>query len=294
MGFIIIIAIVIIFIYFKFVRGRKKLTIGTVNIITGAPKTGKSALCCYLSDITEKKKHRKVIWFNFFHKKEKRQEIPLYYSTIPVRRDYSPVTDDIVMRKKRMRYNSVMNVDEAYLFADSQQFTDQDVNTQLSLFTKLIGHETRSSDVLFINTQSIEDCHYAIKRCAPTYLMILEKPKWFFWFWARIKVREVYNTGVVPVTNVSSEDVGSDPAVKTIFMPTRYFKFYDCYAFSKLTDDLDVSDDIVHGKKLSNLKTNDIVSVKDIIERNKKNKIVVKGGDKNVRKSTRKSTASKK
>ena len=62
---------------------------------------------------------------------------------------YVPLTDDLLLRKKRFVYGSVIYVQEASLVADSQLIRDMDINERLMLFNKLIGHETKGGVIIY-------------------------------------------------------------------------------------------------------------------------------------------------
>ena len=80
--------------------------------------------------------------------------MPLIYSNVPLAMPYVPLTDDLLLRKKRFVYGSVIYVQEASLVADSQLIRDMDVNERLMLFNKLIGHETKGGVIIY-DTQCI-------------------------------------------------------------------------------------------------------------------------------------------
>lgn len=276
MTLILILIVVGIFLFFYINKKTKKLTISQVNLITGAPKTGKSLLCVCLSCRDHKKRHRKWRVKSFFQKLFKKpvSEEPLLYSNIPLKCPYVPLTKELLLRQKRFNYDSTIFIDEAYLVADSMSFGCEDVDDALSYFVKLIGHELHGG-ALFYDTQNVKDCHYAFKRCSTTYLYIRDKKKYPFFM--RLNTREIFNTEEVPIQNITQEDAQLDPAVKTILVPKKYFKYYDCYALSKLTDNLPVANNVI--EKTESLKTSEILSLKKFIkeekQKNKKQRSIV-------------------
>lgn len=282
---IILIVVLIIFLIFfiKYQRSKKKIVVQQVNVVTGAPKTCKSLLTLYLARKDYKKRLFRTKLYNFFHSAKKQKELPLFYSTIPVKFPHVILTEEMLLRKVRFRYNSVIFVDEAYLVADSESFKDSEVNESLSLFNKLIGHELRGGSV-FYNSQNIHDLHFAIKRVATNYIYIDSKRG--FPFFMNIHCRELVNSDEVSLTNVTYDDPKHDPSFRRLLIPKRYFKLYDCYCYSKLTDNLPIGEEIVDYKKLPDLKTSYVCNIKHGAN--------AKGGVKNVRKNTRKSTTTKK
>jgi hypothetical protein len=115
--------------------------------------------------------------------------------------------------------------------ADNMDFNNVDKNIELSLWTKLIAHETRGGKV-YIDTQSILDLHYAFKRVLSSYIFIQKRVD--FWFFAIVWVREMINTE--NGNNNFTADV--DESTKKVFLPRWWYKRYDRYEFSYFTDDL--------------------------------------------------------
>lgn len=79
-------------------KRRKKLVIQTVNVITGAPKTGKTLLAVKIAIKEVKKRRLKTYVYNFFHKNKR--ELPLLYTNAPVKYPYVKLTEDLLLRKK--------------------------------------------------------------------------------------------------------------------------------------------------------------------------------------------------
>lgn len=78
-------------------------------------------------------------------------EKPLLYSNIPLAVDgFTPLTLDLIQRKERFRYGSVIYVCESSLVADSMSFKDPLLNENMLLLNKLIAHETRGGYIFTI------------------------------------------------------------------------------------------------------------------------------------------------
>ena len=268
----IIVIVLLVLLLIRFNYRRKKLVIQTVNVITGAPKTGKTLLAVNLAIKEIRKRQFKVKIYNFFHKEKK--EIPLLYTNAPVKFPYVKLTEDLLLRKKRFSYCSVILIQEAYNVADSMSYNDLITNDNLSLLTKLIGHETRGG-CMFLETQNVHDLHFAFKRCATNYVYIMCNKKYPFFI--NLKCRELTNSDEVHITNISTDDVQDDPSFHNLWLLKKWFKFYDCYCYSALTDDLDVDSRLV--TDFSSLKTTDLIRLgKPKVE-------VLKGGVINERKN---------
>ena len=134
------------------------------------------------------------------------------------------------------------------------------MNEQLLLFNKLIGHETKGGYIVY-DTQSINDNHYAVKRCVTEYYYIHHMVKWIPFFLIAY-VRELRYSDDHQEFNVYDEDV--EESLKRVILSKRVWKKFDCYCYSILTDDLPVNANLVDGKTLPDLKAADIVSFKRI------------------------------
>lgn len=238
-------------------------------LITGGVKTGKSTLGVNLSEKSIKKNKRKVKINNFFRKlfKRKQLEEPLLYSNIPLAIPYVELTEDLLLRKKRFRYKSVIYVNEASLLANSQLIQNMDINERLSLFNKLIGHELKGGTIIY-DTQQVADNHYSVRRCLSNYLHIVHKIE--IPFFLILKVREcIYSDDASTVNAFNTDAVDS---TRMVLVPKSTWKKFDAYCYSYATDDLPVEDTVVVGDK------NDL-RVKSMISFNKRVINLYNGGE---------------
>lgn len=250
---LIIIIILLLFLYFKFF---KILATGVLVMVTGGVKKGKSLLSVYLTYKKYKAVHFKWRVSCFFRKIFKKPflEEPLFYSNIPVGFPYVKLTEDILLRKARCRIGSVIFVDEASLFADSQLIKNMDINNRLLLFNKLCGHAKLS--LLCYDTQQIEDCHYSIKRSLSTYYNVERCVKWIP-FVNILYVREYAYSLDKSVVNVHEGDIME--TYKRVIVPKKYYKYYDSTCYWPLFRDLPVEDNVIVPNK-KYLKADNIVS----------------------------------
>ena len=151
---IVILAIVLYVIYRK---NFKILKVPSVCLITGGVKTGKSLLSVQLSIKDYRARHRK--WWVLTKIFRKNLEEPLYYTNVAISfgnlkrknkgkshrldKNIVQITLDHMLRQVRFNYKSVIYIQESSLMADSMDFNNPDRNVELSLYNKLIAHETR-------------------------------------------------------------------------------------------------------------------------------------------------------
>lgn len=253
---IIIILIVLFILWFSYHHSFKKIVCGAINLITGAVKAGKSLLCVELSILDYKRRHLKWWISTTIFKKD--IEEPMYYTNVVISfknwqnsdniedckrkphkldKNICYITKDILLRQKRFAYKSVFYIQEASLCADSQEFTDKVRNATLSMFNKLFAHEGKGS-VLYYDTQSVCDLHYSIKRVVGSYFYI-QKTRNFFFFRV-LYIREMVNGEALTSTvNTVTDDI--DFSVRKYIIWRRFYKKYDRYYYSYMTDDLEVS-----------------------------------------------------
>lgn len=249
------------FIMGKFYSKFKVPKVGALTLVNGGLKTGKSTFAFYLAY----KNYRRAllawkirVWFQKLLRR-KEDEMPLFYSNIPVNVPYVKLTDDLILMKKRFRKCSVCFIDEASLLADSQLYKDDKINERLLMFCKLYGHCTHGS--LVFNTQAISDLHYAFKRCVSEYFYIhhLEKHIPFVLI---AKIREERYSDDGSVVNTYNEDV--EDSLKKVLIPKSTWKRFDAYAFSFLTDDKPCEDRVIDVKQ-KDLKARELLSFRVFI-----------------------------
>lgn len=249
-----IILVLVIILYCIYRKNFKRIKTPSVCLVTGGVKCGKSLLSVKLSIKQYKKNHRKW-WFanKIFRKK---LEEPLYYTNVFVTfgnskrkrstkkfvkgyhrldKNIRQVTLDELLRFKRFNYKSVIYIQEASLMADNMDFNNKIRNIDLSLFAKLIAHETRGG-MLFLDTQSVLDIHYSFKRVASTYLFIQKNLNLLLFH--VLYVREMINTE----NGVNNFDDDTECTMRKVLIPFWYHNKYDRYEYSYLTDCLSKDD----------------------------------------------------
>lgn len=252
--FIFLFLFLVLFLWRKF----KIPKISAVAMFTGGVKSGKSTCSVYFALSKYKSQCRKVRTANFFRKIFRKDllEMPLLYSNVPLKCKYVPVTDDLLLRRTRFVYRSVIYIQEASLVADSQLCKNMTINEQLLLFNKLIGHETKGGYLIY-DTQTISDNHYSVKRCLSEYFYVHDMIRWIP-FVLLAHVRELRYSEDNNEINVYDEDI--EDSLKTIIIPKKIWKKFDAYCYSVLTDNLPVENEIQDNRFEKDLKAKNIVS----------------------------------
>lgn len=238
----------------------KHLKVACVILINGAVKTGKSTLSVHLAYKHYRKNLRKYYIKKFFNRKKKFEK-PLFYSNIPLKFDYVPITNEILTRVKRIPYGSVCYLGEFSLVADNMFYKTGSIlqNETLMLFMKLFGHETGGSGKLFIDTQAVGDLPVNVRRCLSRYLYIERSIKWIP-FLLVFKVRELMFSEDNSSINTFSSDIEDN--CKTLIISKRIWKKFDYCCYSTFTDSLPVENNVVKGKDLKSLKVEKLPSFK--------------------------------
>lgn len=233
--------------------------VGSMAMVTGGVKSGKSTFSMALAYKQFKRNLRGVKIRNFFRRlfgKGNYEELPLFYSTIPLSIPHVLLTKELLKREHRFAYKSVIFVDEASLFADSTMVKDYDLNDRLLLFNKLIAHETHGGMVIY-NSQSISDVHFSVRRCLSEYFYVHSTFKWLP-FLLVVTVREERYSEDGSVISTYGEDV--EESLKRVIISKKVWKMFDCYCYSSMTDNLPVEKRVI--EDVETLKTDDIVSFK--------------------------------
>lgn len=256
---VVVLGLVLCWFILKLFKVFKIPKLNSLVMVTGGVKTGKSTLSVHMAIKTIK--HNvfvvkfKNVFRKIFHKPLK--EIPLIYSNVPLAIPYVPVTLGLLLRNERFVYGSVVYLQEASLVADSQLIKDKDINNKLLLFFKLFGHETHGGTCI-IDTQSISDVHYSLKRSLSEYFYIHHLTKWIpFFLIAHVIENRYSDDGTVTTTETQDTEL----TLRKVFIPKKCWKYFDCYCYSVLTDDLPVNRQVIKNNlQTRNLKAENIVS----------------------------------
>lgn len=243
---ILMVLLVVVFfvVWFKIRRSYKLPKISALTLITGGVKCGKSTFAVAVAIREHRRAVRRVKFRNFIRRLIGRNNfdpVPLLYSNIPLNVPYVPITSDLLLRKSRFEYGSIIYVNEASLLADSQLIRNVKLNTDLLLFNKLIGHETKGGKLIY-DTQSVSDVHYSIKRSLSEYFYIHHLRRGLFFLVAYVIENRYSDDG--SVVSISDGDV-EDQKMRKVLLSKKYWKYFDCYCFSAMTDHLPVERDTV-------------------------------------------------
>lgn len=188
-------------------------------------------------------------------------EEPLLYSNIPLRVPYVPLTIDLLTRKKRFRYKSVLYICEASLVADNQMYKvcGETENERVALFNKLFGHSTKNG-VCIYDTQCVGDLSINVRRCLSSDIYIYDLVKCFPFFLVA-KIREERYSEDGQTINTYNEDL--EDSLKKCLISKRTWKLFDAFCYSAWTDDLPVVDNVVNLSKDASLKAQKLVSFRE-------------------------------
>ena len=266
---LIIIGIIAGIIFIIVCKHKKQLHIGNLTLISGGVKTGKTQLSVCLVMKIYKKQLRKwcIKCIKAKIKKQPQPEKPLIYSNMPLGCEYVPLSLDLLTGKKRFTYGSVIYLNEVSLVSGSKDIKDETVNDWLLQMYKLCAHMTKGG-YWILDTQSPQDLHYTIKRSLSTYLYIYRSIKLpiISIMWVRENMLVDGENTVAIDTNTDPQDRPSEGGKRQYWHIVRnyYWRFYDQYAYSKLTDGLPVETETVKMNKKSDKKVLKLVRIKEM------------------------------
>lgn len=255
-----------IFILFLYLFGKffKIPKIGTLSLTTGGVKTGKSLLTTWF--VWRLFTRARIVYFLKGGLcqllKKPSPEKPLIYSNVPISMPHVVLTTDMIMRKVRFAYGSIINICEASLLADSQLYRDWTTTERVAFFAKLIGHETRGG-YLLLDTQCINDISLGFRRNLSNYFYIHRGVKGLFFH--RLYVKEYIHSEDNSVINVEDKDI--EESMRCVLVPKFVYKIYDRYTFSSLTDNLPVDTRVHYLRK--NRRKKPVLKSKTIVSFNK-------------------------
>lgn len=278
---LIIIAVILLFLFLTYWHYLKPIrNIGNLFLTTGGVKTGKTQLAVAVVFI----KYRMSLiryylqrFLNLFRKNKKYLEKPLIYSNVPIGRVnkdyYVPMTHELLKQEERFAYGSVIYFNEVSLITGSKDIYNEELNDVLNKFYKLIAHETQGG-YLILDTQSPMDCHYSPKRSLSTYYHIYRRRDFFFKTFSLLYVREkelIDGDRSQSIENIDPDDYKHDGKKVLYVIPMfnrKWWRRYDRYAYSSLTDDLPVNDRVVKVTKNRKAgKAEDLIRAKNIIKK---------------------------
>ena len=266
MGILIILGIIILALIIT-KKKIKAVKYSSCILVTGAVKSGKSTFSVNTALKLYRKNHLNWRIQHFF---DKTIEEPLIYSNVPLAVEYVPITKELIERRKRFRYKSIIYIQEATLLADNMSYKDKDLNERVMLFNKLIGHSTRGGTLIY-DTQATGDLPAVTRRCLAQNIYVHSMIKWLpFIIIAKVK-EEVYREDNVNESNIDEEL----KAYRYVIIPKSVWKKYDCYCYSSFTDELPVEDRKVKTKDLKAreiLSYNDYKTINKEVEIDKENK----------------------
>lgn len=256
---IIVIILVLLLAFYFYYLAKKHVKVGNMVLVTGGVKTGKSLFSVFLTLSIYKRNLFKYKISKLLRSKSYTPEKPLIYSNIPLKIPYVPLTKELLNRTERFAYGSVIYICESSLVADSMSYKDDELNERMLLLNKLIAHETKGGTIIY-DTQSINDNHYAVRRCLSEYIHINKRIRLPFFVVLNYTVmlysdENVAITGAVPDTKKQGNRI--------VLIPTKYFKYYDRYCYSIMTDSLKVNNKVVKPFKKMSLKASKIISFKN-------------------------------
>ena len=236
---LLIVLVVAFLIYWFWLRKFKVPKTGSLVLITGGVKCGKSTFAVNL--VLKQYKLRLRAWNirRFFAKLlhlKFEVEKPLLYSNVPLNCEYYEITLDHLLSKVRFNFGSVVYMQESSFIADSLLIKDIEINKQLQLFIKLFGHETHGG-LMVLDSHCVNDNHFAIKRGISEYFYIhhLVRVPFFIIAYCRELTYSDDNSSIINVFNDDTED-----SLKKVLISKKVWKMFDSYAYSYATDKLPV------------------------------------------------------
>lgn len=216
-------------------------------MVVGGVKAGKSTFAIASAIQQHKRRVRICRIKNWFRRLIKKQELelPLLYSNIPLNYPYVALTKDLIMRRQRFVYGSVIYCGEASLVSNSMNFKDIEKNERILLFNKLIGHELRGGTILY-DTQSVQDLHYGIKRSISQVFFVHHTRKMFILPFIMVYLREMVYSEDGALVNTVDSDI--EDSLKCVVIWKSVWKKFDAYCYSSFTDNLSVDKKVIDVK----------------------------------------------
>lgn len=204
----------------------------TVALYTGGLGSGKTLVGVTDSIRMLKRNRLKVLWHNFWHRKNKKP-LPLLYSSIPIQISKKEKSIDLktehILMQERVVEKSVLFIDEVSLFLNSFEtvITNKNVKT-VEEFATLFRHYTKGG-YLIMTTQNTSKCNYVIRYCCNEAYQLSEFntiPVIHLIYWHRIR-------HITLTDDIKTIEQGHSEDNSSIRIGIFGRRKYDTYAFSE-------------------------------------------------------------
>lgn len=201
---------------------------------------------------------------------------PVLYSNIPLRGvKHTKLTAEFLTRDHiTCPPKSVVLMDDISLIVDQMNFKDRVLNKKLSIFFKLWRHQSHGGYII-ATSQSINDCHHALRYALSDYLYIHSSFRVpFFRVLRTQEMAYCADRDGGAITNVQNGDI--ENTLKMVLVRSKYRKFYDTYCYSILTDGYEIYKKDSYITFLESAKTLDLLTLDELTKQ------LLYGGDSNA------------
>ena len=238
----IILTVVAIVIAWKIYHLYRLNTYDTVVAFTGGLGSGKSFLSVQTAIKLLRRKRREVWWHNLTHKKDKR-EMPLLYSSIPVRvskKEMATVlTDDHLLLQRHIVKGSVVFLDEIGGYCS--QFDYRAVNADVfDEFVRFFRHYVQG--YLVCNDQCSENIVLQVRRRLNTVYNLMCFRKHFFGLFYTVKVRNISVSEEIKTI----EEQDTEDNMTTLLGVMPFYPRYDTHCYAGRYDRVEVAKEAKH------------------------------------------------
>ena len=271
--FFVIIGVVI----WKIWHAYRMNTFDTVVAFTGGLGSGKSFLSVQMAIKLLKRKRREVWWYNLFHCKNKK-EIPLLYSSIPVKvskKEMATVlTDGHLLLQRHIVKNSVLLLDEIGGYCS--QFDYRAINADVfDEFIRFFRHYVQG--YLVCNDQCSENIVLQVRRRLNTVYNLMGFRRRFFFFYT-VKVRNISVSEEIKTI----EEQDTEDNMTTLFGLMPLFRRYDTHCYAHRYDRVPLSAESVYAQlttdKILRMSKDKVVTIDQKIDKENREKALDKLG----------------
>lgn len=202
----------------------------TVLCFTGGLGSGKSLISTQMAVKLLKKNRMKVLWYNLWHRKNKKSK-PMLYSSIPLRirrKEWAlQLRPEHLILQEKLPERCVVFLDEIDSFASQFQFKEPNIIQNFDEFCRFFRHYTKGG-YLVCNTQCTDNLVLQVRRRMNTVFNLMHFKKWF-WVFYTVKVRNISISE--EIKTIETEDVEDNMSTLFGFLPI-FCRRYDTYCYS--------------------------------------------------------------
>lgn len=244
----IIIIVLCVFLFYKFVLQPYSKPHDTIELWVGTNGSGKSLNAVKSALRSLRKNTWKIRFHNLFHPFNKK-ELPVLISNLPISNKGKIISFELkpehLLGVERLPEKCVVLIDEVSLWLSQMDFRNKNIDIADD-FACLYRHYTKGG-YLIMTTQDISKCAFPYRYCTGSAFVLSDFKKhiWSLFLIASSSIRRISINGDIQAIEVNQKEENED-RIYTLLLP--FNRHYDTYAYSVRYSDVPQGEIIQHSQ----------------------------------------------